>query len=212
MTNGAFDSSIARAIYEVSGFNVERAYRVKDFPRFCGFVLPGGGDVCPERYGMESNGLVFGTSERQDEADFAIAEYCRKHQVPVLGICRGHQVLGVDAGLQLIQDIGDYHTSYLGHTGHYIRGSLTSSGSIVNSLHHQAVPNLPSQLSKAGITVLASADNDTNQDDLIVEAMRSDYLISTQWHPELDWYKRSVSRWIFETFGAMVNARMNGNA
>ena len=70
-----------------------------------GVVLPGGGDVDPRLYGEEPGPTLYDVSEEQDRLDFAVARHALDSGTPVLGICRGHQLLNVLYGGTLIQDM-----------------------------------------------------------------------------------------------------------
>lgn len=77
-------------------------------------VLGGGVDIHPSNYGLcvfsESNLNKF--DQDRDYREFFIIQYCLEHNIPMLGICRGHQILGVFFGLTLIPDIS---SSYISH-------------------------------------------------------------------------------------------------
>jgi putative glutamine amidotransferase len=70
-----------------------------------GVVLPGGGDLDPRLYGEEPGDACYDVSHAQDELDLAIARRSIDAGLPVLGICRGHQLLNVLYGGTLIQDM-----------------------------------------------------------------------------------------------------------
>lgn len=71
-----------------------------------GVVLPGGGDLDPRLYGEEPGVACYDVSRAQDELDLAIARRSIDAGLPVLGVCRGHQLLNVLYGGTLIQDMG----------------------------------------------------------------------------------------------------------
>jgi putative glutamine amidotransferase len=70
-----------------------------------GVVLPGGGDLDPRLYGEEPGDACYDVSHAQDELDLAIARRSIDAGLPVLGVCRGHQLLNVLYGGTLIQDM-----------------------------------------------------------------------------------------------------------
>ncbi|MGP4032961.1 gamma-glutamyl-gamma-aminobutyrate hydrolase family protein [Pseudarthrobacter sp. 1C304] len=70
-----------------------------------GVVLPGGGDLDPRLYGEEPGDACYDVSPAQDDLDLAIARRSIDAGLPVLGICRGHQLLNVLYGGTLIQDM-----------------------------------------------------------------------------------------------------------
>ncbi|MFE4541390.1 gamma-glutamyl-gamma-aminobutyrate hydrolase family protein [Arthrobacter sp. NPDC056727] len=70
-----------------------------------GVVLPGGGDVDPRLYGQEPGPALYDVNEEQDRLDIAVARRALDGGTPVLGICRGHQLLNVLYGGTLVQDM-----------------------------------------------------------------------------------------------------------
>ena len=70
-----------------------------------GVVLPGGGDLDPRLYGEEPGDACYDVSHAQDELDLAVARRSIDAGLPVLGVCRGHQLLNVLYGGTLIQDM-----------------------------------------------------------------------------------------------------------
>jgi putative glutamine amidotransferase len=70
-----------------------------------GVVLPGGGDVDPRLYGQEPGPALYDVNPEQDRLDFAVARRALDAGMPVLGICRGHQLLNVLYGGTLVQDM-----------------------------------------------------------------------------------------------------------
>ncbi|MEO3932211.1 gamma-glutamyl-gamma-aminobutyrate hydrolase family protein [Pseudarthrobacter sp. ATCC 49987] len=70
-----------------------------------GVVLPGGGDLDPGLYGEEPGDACYDVSRAQDELDLAVARRSIGAGLPVLGICRGHQLLNVLYGGTLVQDM-----------------------------------------------------------------------------------------------------------
>lgn len=154
---------------------------------FDGLLLTGGGDVDPARYGQAPNGSQPPDPAR-DEAEFALAKAFLKAGKPILGICRGMQLLNVALGGTLIQDIGDdlrpFHAHApgepdLAHAVQAAPGSLFEGWYgphfAVNSWHHQALDRLGDGV----IPVLRSEGG-------LVEAMTHVSLpvLGVQFHPE----------------------------
>ena len=116
---------------------------------FDGLVLTGGGDVAPHLYGQEDRGSLPPDPAR-DRAELALVKACLDAGKPILGICRGCQILNVALGGTLIQDLGEvlnpFHRRFEADKTHPIQAS---EGSVlhslygplfhVNSAHHQAV-------------------------------------------------------------------------
>ena len=152
---------------------------------FDGLLLPGGGDVEPSRYRCEDQGSQPPDLER-DDLEFTVLERFVKAGKPVMGICRGCQVVNVFFGGTLIQDIKSNmrHPRLEGvkeqlHPVSCMDGSvmakLYGKECIINSSHHQAADRLGN-----GLVITAVAP------DGIPEALEHVTLpiICTQWHPE----------------------------
>lgn len=153
------------------------------FSGYDGLLLPGGSDINPARYGEPLRGSRR-IDEALDAAQFALLEAFLPTGRPILGICKGHQILNVAFGGSLCQDIPQadrhrYAEADQVHMTHVKSGSwlydLYGSDFPTNSAHHQAVNRLgqgfrPIQLS----------------DDGVIEAIAHENLpiLSLQWHPE----------------------------
>jgi putative glutamine amidotransferase len=158
-----------------------------------GLVLTGGLDVCPERYGEERHAKVKKTDATRDEFELAALQEALAGGLPVLAICRGHQLLNVALGGTLLQHIesgahrADFKSPGIPSRWHSVRlvpGSrlqaIFGADEIeVNSRHHQAV--LPETLAPG---LLATA---FSPDGLIegVESRDQRWAVGVQWHPEL---------------------------
>jgi putative glutamine amidotransferase len=160
-------------------------------PALNGLILTGGLDVEPERYGEARHPKVKQTAPARDEFELALLEAALAADLPVLAICRGHQLLNVALGGRLLQHIeGDGHRADYGTEGypsrwHTVRlapGSrlselLGTEEAEVNSRHHQAVT--ADRLSSQLIATARTGD--------IVEAVEGRHhrwVLSVQWHPE----------------------------
>jgi putative glutamine amidotransferase len=156
-----------------------------------GLLLSGGGDVDPARYGVLPAPEAFGFDPGRDAFEVALVRAAVRASLPLLGICRGCQVLNVALGGSLVQHIpsvtGRNHCekdrdTVPVHEVHVTPGSLLAGvvGAThveVNSLHHQAVDRLGD-----GLQAVAWSD------DGVVEGIESvicDNLLGVQWHPEL---------------------------
>lgn len=143
-------------------------------------LLPGGGDVRSTLYGQENNGSHQPNDER-DNAEFRIIARFLALERPILGICRGMQILNVVFGGTLHQHIpghsqvdGKDHV-HLSRTDDPLLKSLYAAQFPVNSAHHQVVDRLG-----AGLKAIQwSADG-------YIEAMRHESrpVWGVQWHPE----------------------------
>ena len=131
-----------------------------------GLIVTGGLDVEPERYGEMRHPKVKQTDPARDEFELAVLRDALAADLPVLAICRGHQLLNVAFGGRLLQHIedgshrADFHTPTAPSRWHTVRvepgcrlRAILGAGEIeVNSRHHQAV--LPETLA-AGLTPVA---------------------------------------------------------
>lgn len=178
----------------------------------CGLILPGGvPDVDPARYGQPLAGSEDVTPQL-DEAQFALLDRAVKAGVPVLGICRGNQVLNVYFGGSLIQDLdtADIHKFYLDrdilHPTVCVPGTfaydLYGPQAVTNTKHHQAIRRLAPDLGVAQLwfdpslsgqerdSLLRQAREGTLKEGTsrcVIEAVfhKAKPVWGYQWHPEL---------------------------
>jgi putative glutamine amidotransferase len=172
-----------------------------------GVLLPGGIDIEPQRYGQETHP----TSEvdpEQDRLDFQLIAYAVRRQLPVLGICRGLQVLNVGLGGTLVQDLPSQRPSEIGHPrqgersflAHLIRiekGSrlhaiLGGDEFLVNSMHHQGIGELAPPLRATALS----------EDGLVegVETTGDGWVVGVQFHPEELVREHEFARRLFKAF------------
>jgi len=159
-----------------------------------GLLLQGGSDVCPRSYGEEPLRPQWDGDEPRDRYEIELIRAFHDAGKPVLGICRGIQILNVAFGGSLYQDIATQVPGSFEHrnwdiydtnlhevdlvAGTRLADIYGTSGTVtVNSVHHQAVNRLAD-----GFTVEAVSVTDG-----IVEAIRRDddrFVAGVQWHPE----------------------------
>ncbi len=163
---------------------------------FDALLLGGGADVDPARYGrrIREHGGVEVDAER-DAIDFALWEEAHRAGAPVLGICRGLQVINVALGGTLVQDIPTERPSTVIHErskaektwrDHPVAiapgtrlARIAGPGTAeipVNSRHHQAIDRVAFGLAVAGVAPDGIAE--------AVEAPGPPWLVAVQWHPE----------------------------
>lgn len=150
-----------------------------------GLILCGGNDIDPTYYGEEINGSV-DIDYARDKVEFALLKAYLEAGKPVLGICRGYQLINVFFGGSLHQDIENAkeHSSFsdfdLIHRVHAVKGSIAEKlygdDFVVNSFHHQAVNKLG-----AGLKVTMMSGDNT-----VIEGFEHNSLpvFGVQWHPE----------------------------
>ncbi len=154
-----------------------------------GLLLTGGGDVDPSRYGATAGDRVAEVRPLRDEAELQLLRQAMDDGLPVLGICRGHQLINVVCGGDLHQHLPDVVENdrhkrvpgvFVEHSvaidGATRLGSLLGFRTTVKSHHHQAVRTLA-----PGLVASARASDGT------VEALEADdgrFLLGVQWHPE----------------------------
>jgi putative glutamine amidotransferase len=154
--------------------------------RLSGIVLSGGPDLHPEAYGHEPHPELGPTEPELDRFELSLVRRADARRMPVLGICRGAQVLNVARGGTLQQHLPGHRQSEPGdQTTHSVRlGRRTTTSALlgglthveVNSFHHQAVGRLGTGLRVAG-----------RSDEGLVEAIEDpqrDMVVGVQWHAE----------------------------
>lgn len=174
-----------------------------------GLILGGGSDVYPELY--KGQPLPGGRYDRdRDEMEQFWARKAREENLPVLGICRGAQLLNVINGGTLHADIGaafpdaDYPSTLRGHA-FYRKTIVIEADSLlhdilgakerkVNSIHKQAIDRVGD-----GLVISARERNGLIQ---AIEDPRADYYLGVQFHPEFLVYRRPDRR----IFRALVRA------
>ncbi|MEV5431298.1 gamma-glutamyl-gamma-aminobutyrate hydrolase family protein [Streptomyces sp. NPDC052701] len=153
--------------------------------RLDGLVIAGGPDVEPARYGAEPDPRTGPPARARDAWELALIEAALRADVPLLGICRGMQLLNVALGGTLVQHL-DGHAEVVGvfgrHTVVPVPGTLYAGvvpkETSVPSYHHQAVDRLGE-----GLVVCAHATDGTVE---AVELPSAAWALGVQWHPEMD--------------------------
>lgn len=187
-----------------------------------GLLLTGGGDVDPRLYGEERHPSVYGLVPDRDALELELVVRGLEHEVPMLCICRGMQVLNVALGGTLVQDILSAVPQALNHTDpdppHKISHDvLLAPGArltqllrpdagerptyAVNSRHHQALKHVASSL-----VVTATAPDGVIE---AVERPESAFCLAVQWHPENFW-RTGEFRALFDALIEAASTRRRG--
>ena len=168
------------------------------YDRLDAVFLPGGADIDPATYGADAHPLCDKTDRERDRVEVALARWALEEEKPVLGVCRGMQLINVAAGGTLYRDLADelpgalkhdyfpfqgqgFARDFLAHEVRVAEGTrlaeLMGAGPLrVNSMHHQGVRTLGHGLHPTAVAP-----------DGLVEAIEGDrdgYLVAVQWHPE----------------------------
>ena len=197
----------------VTSLGHEALTECEDLSMVDGVILCGGSDVHPRYYGQLINGAR-GIDEERDAREVRVARECIARKIPLLGICRGQQLLNVLFGGTLIQhlDNTEYHNlagseSYLTHPVCAQEGSvfeaLYGKEFVVNTSHHQAIDRLGD-----GLRATLFAPDGT------IEGVEHESLpvLAVQFHPErmmlafADGCMADGAR-IFECFFEMIKNR-----
>lgn len=153
-------------------------------------LVLGGADIDPTLYGQEREAeTIYGVDSDADLFELELIRLARERGIPVLGICRGLQLLNVASGGTLVQELGQdslhynssQNTVLIDHPVQLVKGGrlhaiYRSETLSIRSGHHQAIASIG-----AGLSVSAIAA------DGVIEAIEStsgNWMLGVQWHPE----------------------------
>lgn len=159
-----------------------------------GLILSGGPDIDPSLYGQQPKEGLKDTVIKRDQFELKLLKYALKTNTPVLGICKGIQLINVFFGGQLYQDLGNEWESKINHCGSFkdktkvihevtfqeeseLFKIFKTNKIKVNSFHHQGISIVGDDL----IPIAFSEDQ-------LVEGViykKSPYILGIQWHPEM---------------------------
>lgn len=189
--------SVDSTIIIIDFLEIKKSKWKSNFDKVSGLILSGGRDVSPKNYGVKDTFNLCVTDPKRDEVELFLLESALNDSIPILGICRGHQMTNVGQGGALYQDIPSQHKSEIqvihrdslqeNYVYHDILIDTTSalfeiygrSEMNVNSFHHQAVIKEGGSMK----TVARAADG-------ICEAaewgkgLEDRWIIGVQFHPE----------------------------
>lgn len=167
------------------------------YDRTDGILIPGGVDIDPSAFGEAPHERLGRTDPARDRVEIQLVRWAVEDHKPVLGLCRGLQVINVAFGGTLYQDLEteypnaikhDYFPTYgferdyLAHevtlaAGSRLRYDMEADRVRVNSMHHQGIKTLAGSLAPAAFAP-----------DGLIEAAESpngNFLVGVQWHPEV---------------------------
>lgn len=183
--------SLERAGAEVKWIELDDTEKAVEEALSCdGLLLPGGADIEPSLYGREREEKCGKPNELRDKNEFEIFNAFVKTGKPILGICRGFQLINVACGGTLHQDIAGIkkcsHSDFLKRAKIVHKVTVTENTLLyrtfgkteigVNSLHHQAVEGVGENLTVSAVS-----------EDGFVEGLELNnhpFCVAIQWHPE----------------------------
>ena len=157
-----------------------------------GLVLVGGEDVNPSFYKEQPAAELEKVDSIRDVYDLTLIKLATDRKLPILGICRGEQIINVAFGGTLYQDLPTQNSSTVQHrqtlprevgthnvsvvSGSELARILGPGNFMVNTFHHQAIKDLA-----PGFTVTAQADDGVVEG---IESLKKLNILAVQWHPE----------------------------
>lgn len=179
-----------------------------------GVILTGGGDVEPSLYHQEPHSTQGDVQPDRDQDEITVARWAATEGKPLLGICRGIQVMAVSTGGTLWQDVpselpqatlhdyaynnnNSHPEDYLAHAVELTPSSrlarILETGTVwTNSLHHQAVKSVAEPFQITGQTTDGVVE--------VIEHTAHPFCIGVQWHPEVLIDQQQAARQIFKAF------------
>jgi putative glutamine amidotransferase len=177
-----------------------------------GLVLAGGADIDPGSYGAHAHAETVDSVPERDGFEIALTRAAIERDMPVLGICRGMQLINVARGGTLRQHLPDLfgheeHRRVVGsfdgsdHDVVLVEGSLAAGAAgelshATKSHHHQGVDRLGEGLTVSGVSTLDELPE-------AIELPEARFVLGVQWHPEAD-----VASRVIGAFVAAASARM----
>ena len=171
------------------------------FKKLDGLLLPGGADVDPAFYGESMNGALTPNPEL-DRLELDAARWAIEHEVPMLGVCRGQQVINVALGGSLVQHMEGHapegprdwlHHGFRVEPRSQLAAVLGGTSFEVNSHHHQAIKSLGS-----GLVAVAWAEDGTIEG--VERPSGGGWLLAVQFHPEDLVPAHAASKRLLEAF------------
>jgi putative glutamine amidotransferase len=176
-----------------------------------GLILAGGADIDPASYGEEPHPETRGTVPERDRFELALARRALERDIPLLGVCRGMQLMNIATGGTLLQHLPESHGHHehrrnpgtFDGADHDVRlqgGSLAerAAGEAVHatkSHHHQGIDRVGEGFEVTGWSVIDELPE-------AFEAPDRRFALGVQWHPEADERSRLISALVAEAAAA----------
>ncbi len=188
-------------------FSTDKEVIISQAQLIDGLILSGGHDIDPYNYGQEPSQKIGETFPERDTYEMILLEESKKRNIPILGICRGFQLINVAAGGTLYQDLSLIPGNILKHNQvsnptlktHKVEikensfiSSIFGKETMVNSFHHQVINKVANDF----IVVAKASDG-------VVEAIEHKtykFLVAVQWHPEMLAVNCEKARELFSKF------------
>lgn len=188
-------------------FSTDKEVIISQAQLIDGLILSGGHDISPYNYGQEPSQKIGETFPERDTYEIILLEESKKRNIPILGICRGFQLINVAAGGTLYQDLSLIPGNILKHNQvsnptlktHKVEikensfiSSIFGKETMVNSFHHQVIDKVANDF----IVVAKASDG-------VVEAIEHKtykFLVAVQWHPEMLAVNCEKARELFSKF------------
>jgi putative glutamine amidotransferase len=178
-----------------------------------GLILAGGADIDPAAYDQDAHPETVGTVPERDAFEVALTRAAIEREVPVLGICRGMQLINVARGGTLVQHLPERfghheHRRVVGSFDGAEHDVILSEGSLAaraagetvhatKSHHHQGVDRLGEGLVVSGVSMLDELPE-------AIELADGRFVLGVQWHPEADLASSVVGALVDVATGARV--------
>ena len=205
--------AIDTSIILIDFMEIKKNKREEIFNKVSGLILSGGRDVHPSTYGRKDSLNVCVTHKKRDEVELFLMNNAMRDSLPILGICRGHQILNAILGGDLYQDIPTQYESdsiilhrdpeEQEYVFHPIQ--LDTSSALyklygvhefeVNSFHHQAV-----KVQGRGMKIVAHAPDGLNEASEWAKGIEDRWIIGVQWHPEKQYQNTSKHLGLMKDF------------
>ncbi len=205
--------SVDSTIVLIDFLEVKKCKWKKEFSNVSGLLLSGGRDVNPERYNVEDTFDLCVTDDERDKVELFLIHQALEDSIPILGICRGHQIINVGLKGELYQDIPTQYTSDVtvihrdslleSYVYHDIKIDTSSAlykiykmtDVNVNSFHHQAVKK-----DGKSMRVVARAADGICEASEWSKGLHDRWIIGVQYHPERLFEKNTEHSRLIEAF------------